>query len=244
MAIAARMARLGGTRVGMGPPIFGRKPENKPKPAVPASEMTKEEPATVNVPVTEPVSRSERDVEHAQAEAEVAADVPLPTSPPTNETATEALQLTSAEYFPQQPPASASPNIPSRAMPVPQGPRRAAPPRKKFSQKQTPPAETEATTLLPEKDTPIHDSSDIIPESQSAPVPVPGHVEPEVGAADPNTGVYASAPEYVDEVPTEDSSRVAAPPALAQKRGQDPSRPLVLYCLLWTLIPSLPMSLR
>lgn len=73
-AIAARMARLGGTRVGMGPPIFGRKPEIKPKPAVPASETTKEEPATVNVPVTEPISGSERDVEHAQTETEVAAD--------------------------------------------------------------------------------------------------------------------------------------------------------------------------
>lgn len=110
-------------------------------------------------------------------------------------------------------------------MPVPQGPRRAVPPRKKSSQKQTPPAETEATTSLPEKDTPIHDSSDIIPESLSAPVPVPAHVEPEVGAADPSPGVYASAPEYVDEALTEDSSRVAAPPAASPEAGSGPVPP-------------------
>ena len=70
-AIAARMARLGGTRVGMGPPIFGRKPEIKPKPAVPAPETTKEEPTIANVPVT---GGSEDDAEHARAELEGAAD--------------------------------------------------------------------------------------------------------------------------------------------------------------------------
>lgn len=73
-AIAARMARLGGTRVGMGPPIFGRKPEIKPKPAVLASETTKEEPTTANAPVAEPAVRSEDDAEHAHAEPDVAAD--------------------------------------------------------------------------------------------------------------------------------------------------------------------------
>jgi hypothetical protein len=65
-AIAARMARLGGMRVGMGPPIFGRKPEIKPKPAVLAPETTKEEPTAA--------LRSEDDAEHAHAEPQVAAD--------------------------------------------------------------------------------------------------------------------------------------------------------------------------
>lgn len=65
--IAARMARLGGTRVGMGPPIFGRKPEIKPKPAIPAPETAKEEPTTI-------ANVSEGDAEHAHAEPEVAAD--------------------------------------------------------------------------------------------------------------------------------------------------------------------------
>lgn len=63
-AIAARMARLGGTRVGMGPPIFGRKPEIKPKPAALAHETTKEEHTIANAPVAEPALRSEDDAEH------------------------------------------------------------------------------------------------------------------------------------------------------------------------------------
>ena len=70
-------------------------------------------------------------------------------------------------------------------MPVPQGPRRAAPPRKKSSQKQTPPAEAEAIVPSPEKGTSIHDSF-YTPENQSAPVPVPGDVEPDVRATDPD----------------------------------------------------------
>ena len=105
-AIAARMARLGGTRVGMGPPIFGRKPEIKPKPAVHAPGMTKD----ADVVVAEPAPKSEVDAQHAQAETEIATNgmyicasccqlsthhksllVPLPTSPPTNETSTETL---------------------------------------------------------------------------------------------------------------------------------------------------------
>jgi len=73
-AIAARMARLGGMRVGMGPPIFGRKPEIKPKPAVSAHETAKEEPTLPNVPVAEPALRSEDDAEHAQDEPKVGTD--------------------------------------------------------------------------------------------------------------------------------------------------------------------------
>jgi len=74
-AIAARMARLGGMKVGMGPPIFGRKPEIKPKPAIPAPETTEEEEPTIaNAPVAESALRSEDDTEHAHAEPEVAVD--------------------------------------------------------------------------------------------------------------------------------------------------------------------------
>ena len=73
-AIAARMARLGGTRVGMAPPIFGRKPEVKPKPAIPAPETTQEGLSTIDVRVAEPQPRSEDDVERAQAETGVAAN--------------------------------------------------------------------------------------------------------------------------------------------------------------------------
>jgi myosin tail region-interacting protein MTI1 len=68
-------------------------------------------------------------------------------------------------------------------MPVPQGPRRAAPPRKKSSQKQTPPAETETATSSYEKDTSINDVSETISGSQTTPVSVPDHVESELDAA-------------------------------------------------------------
>jgi myosin tail region-interacting protein MTI1 len=76
-------------------------------------------------------------------------------------------------------------------MPVPQGPRRAAPPRKKAVSKPTPPAETGAAATPPlEKDTPLYDSPDVISDSHSAPVPALGHVESEVGAADANAGGF------------------------------------------------------
>ena len=71
-AIAARMARLGGARVGMGPPIFGRKPEVKPKPAALAADKAKEELPTADIPVGEPVLKTDRDAEHTEVEAETA----------------------------------------------------------------------------------------------------------------------------------------------------------------------------
>lgn len=71
-AIAARMARLGGTRVGMGPPIFGRKPETKPKPAEQAPETPKEEPSTDDVRVAELLPNPEAGIEQAQVDTGVA----------------------------------------------------------------------------------------------------------------------------------------------------------------------------
>jgi len=72
-AIAARMARLGGTRAGMGPPIFGRNPETKHKPAELAPETSKEEePSTADVRVAESLPRSEVEIEQAQVETGVA----------------------------------------------------------------------------------------------------------------------------------------------------------------------------
>ena len=71
-AIAARMARLGGARVGMGPPIFGRKPEVKPKPVALAADKAKEELPIADNPVEEPVLKTDRDAEHGDVEAESA----------------------------------------------------------------------------------------------------------------------------------------------------------------------------
>ena len=113
----------------------------------------------------------------------------------------------SVENTSQHPPTSESPNIPPRSMPIPQVPRRAVPPRKKSSQKQSPPTEPEATTLSPEKDTPILDVSDTISESQTAPIPVPAHVEPEVDvAADPTADVYSAGSADENLQPTEQTS--------------------------------------
>ena len=57
-AIAARMARLGGARVGMAPPMFGKRPEVKEKPKVTPPEDTGSPIASekTTAPVEEPVS--------------------------------------------------------------------------------------------------------------------------------------------------------------------------------------------
>ena len=109
-------------------------------------------------------------------------------------------------------------------MPIPQGPRRAAPPRKKSSQKQTPPTETEATTLSSEKDTPIPDVSDAISEGQTAPVPVPGHVEPGVDvAADPTANVYSAGSADENLQLTEQTFGVASQLVPSHEAGSGPA---------------------
>lgn len=113
-------------------------------------------------------------------------------------------------------------------MPIPQVPRRAAPPRKKSSQKQTPPTETEATTLSPEKDIPIPDISDTISESQTAPIPVAGHVEPEVDvAADPTANVYSARSADENLQLTEQTFGVASQLVPSYEAGSAPTVPCV-----------------
>jgi hypothetical protein len=113
-------------------------------------------------------------------------------------------------------------------MPVPQGPRRAAPPRKKSSQKQTPPAEAEPIASSPEKGTAIHDSSYSPSESQSAPAPLQGDVEPEVRAADPDADdVHLSDLADKNLELTEQGSSVTVPPILSpeEESASAPPRP-------------------
>ncbi|KAG2146837.1 hypothetical protein DEU56DRAFT_786765 [Suillus clintonianus] len=119
-AIAARMARLGGARVGMGPPLFA-KPAPK-KPATPPPQPKNEEE------VVSPDSASEVTTPPAEA-----------IRPPT---AVKEEAQTDSDYFPDptrkdsdssslslaDSPSNAAT---TRSMPVPAGPRRAAPPRKK-----------------------------------------------------------------------------------------------------------------
>ena len=61
-ALAARMARLGGARVGMGPPIFGRKPD------VPPKKIQREEPKVVEEEVPKPVEDQPKRAEHVDEE--------------------------------------------------------------------------------------------------------------------------------------------------------------------------------
>jgi myosin tail region-interacting protein MTI1 len=111
-------------------------------------------------------------------------------------------------------------------MPVPQVPRRAAPPRKKSSQKQTPPAEAEAIASSPEKGTTIHDSSYTPSESESAPVPLPGDVEPEVRATDPDADdVHLSELADKNLELTEQVSSVTVPPILSPEEESAPAPP-------------------
>jgi len=134
----------------------------------------------------------------------------------------------SVENVPQHPPASESPNIPPRSMPIPQVPRRAVPPRKKSSQKQSPPTEPEATTLSPEKDTPIPDVSDAISESQTALIPVPGPVEPGVDvAADPTANVHSAGSADENLQPTEQTFDVASQLVPSHEAGSRPALPYV-----------------
>ncbi|OJA10865.1 hypothetical protein AZE42_06829 [Rhizopogon vesiculosus] len=121
-AIAARMARLGGARVGMGVPVFGGKPAPK-KPETPPPQPKQEQDAIV--------SELPPDVTSPPIEA---------LSPPTS---VKEEARADSEYFPTRKDSdssllsfadSASGTAPSRSpssMPVPAGPRRAAPPRKK-----------------------------------------------------------------------------------------------------------------
>ncbi|PIL22717.1 hypothetical protein GSI_15410 [Ganoderma sinense ZZ0214-1] len=144
-ALAARMARLGGARVGMGPPIFGKKPDVPPKRLSKSEEKPKEEdvpkeekPAEVSPP-TETVPEGPT--------VEEAAAVVLP--PSVAESKTES----STDYIPERkdsgsssgpssllsPESSAAPTpVRSPHMPVPQAPRRAAPPRKRPAKSPSP----------------------------------------------------------------------------------------------------------
>ncbi|KAH9002832.1 hypothetical protein EDB86DRAFT_2898394 [Lactarius hatsudake] len=224
-AIAARMARLGGTRVGMGPPIFGLKPEVKPKPVALAAEKAKEELPIADIPVGEPVLKTESDADHGQVETETADNA---ASSPTVVVSPQ-LQSTSQEYIFQQASPATSPNIPPRAMPLLHGPRRAAPPRKKVTPKPTLSAETEvAPGPLGE------DTSGVTSEGLPQPIPVPSHVETEVVAADPIADASPSEP--ASGRPTEEPLDGPAPIVHIPEAKSEPSPP--------TRLPSDPSDRR
>ncbi|KAK0202113.1 hypothetical protein DFS33DRAFT_1276886 [Desarmillaria ectypa] len=131
--IAARMARLGGARVGMGPPVFGKVPV-KPKPK---AELVEEETKPVEGVSPPPPSGEDEALKSA------------PTSPPLGEGAgSKALDVgqpdedRSSESLLTPPDADVSSPSVARtpaSMPVPAGPRRAAPPRRRPAKSPVPP---------------------------------------------------------------------------------------------------------
>ncbi|TFY73652.1 hypothetical protein EWM64_g10360, partial [Hericium alpestre] len=128
-AIAARMARLGGARVGMAPPVFGRKPD------VPAKKpIVQKKDEEGDVPTSPPAVVSPSGGERSGSTDRESLTSPKPAAQP------------SGDYFPAEPvegetsprPASLSPDTTPQpqsrspaSMPLPAGPRRALPPRKK-----------------------------------------------------------------------------------------------------------------
>ncbi|KAI0314152.1 hypothetical protein OF83DRAFT_470144 [Amylostereum chailletii] len=113
--IAARMARLGGARVGMGPPVFGKKPV--PPPKKPSMDDTKPAEKTEEKAVDEvPPVRVSMD------------DTPSSSSEPHPGASTDNLSLASNS------------SSPPTSMPIPAAPKRAGPPRRKTATKSPSPA--------------------------------------------------------------------------------------------------------
>ncbi|KZV60766.1 hypothetical protein PENSPDRAFT_619792 [Peniophora sp. CONT] len=126
-AIAARMARLGGARVGMGPPVFGKKPTPPPKkPSLDANAPER---------VVSPPAGESKPVERVS-------------SPPAGEE-TVAESKPAVPAAPEATTPAEAPTSPPPAMPIPAAPRRAAPPRRKTPAKSTPATTTPSLDVVP-----------------------------------------------------------------------------------------------
>ncbi|KAK1226638.1 assembly of actin patch protein [Marasmius sp. AFHP31] len=126
-AIAARMARLGGARVGMGPPVFGR-PTIKKRDSTPTPREEKPKPNETFVSPN-PVG-GEKDI----GEKKDGLDTTTTTQSPTLSDKSPSLLSPNS----QAPSTSTSPHIPN-VMPMSSIPRRAAPPRKRGKSPVPPP---------------------------------------------------------------------------------------------------------
>ncbi|KAH7885492.1 hypothetical protein F5I97DRAFT_1400553 [Phlebopus sp. FC_14] len=119
--IAARMARLGGARVGMGPPVFAPKPvTRKPASPPPAAEVKQEQVPADETKEPEATSLPQDSLSSSSLNDETTAEPEAP--------AQEDSELVAGDSAAVGPPAHT--RAPA-SMPVPAGPRRAAPPRKK-----------------------------------------------------------------------------------------------------------------
>ncbi|KIJ07836.1 hypothetical protein PAXINDRAFT_173234 [Paxillus involutus ATCC 200175] len=220
--IAARMARLGGARFGMGPPIFAPKPvARKSEPTPSAPEVQEEAPHTDQTTVL-----------GESREAFVASppqDLPASTS-----AGDEAIAESGSrdEAAPGRAPAS---------MPVPAAPRRAAPPRKKAYKSSPaallPPAPTEGAegeasqpppSITDEPPAPITESLSVTPADELL---ATSDVQKEIGEV--NKSVEASYDEHLNikqdveqlpHVPTKESHESDEEPE-QQEAEEEPVEP-------------------
>ncbi|KAG6330319.1 hypothetical protein ID866_8770 [Astraeus odoratus] len=142
-AIAARMARLGGARIGMAPPVIApkpsvRKPQSPPPPA-PAPEPTQEE-SKVEPEAEQP---QEASTEPPRRESLGSQSIKDEVTTTDHEPSTERKDSDQASI------ASASSNRAPSSMPVPAAPRRAAPPRRKTYKSPPSTALPEPPALVP-----------------------------------------------------------------------------------------------
>ncbi|KAF5319923.1 hypothetical protein D9611_011013 [Ephemerocybe angulata] len=176
-AIAARMARLGGARVGMAP-VFGKRPPPPPKKRssvsedVAAADVSKDSVTSPKVQSTEPEA-----LVASPPSASIDENLQRPES---TRRLSEAGSLASIDSTESQ--ASRTPPV---SMPVPAAPRRAAPPRKKPAKPTAPPppvpeaevedADAAAPTTaeeLPSEPAP-NDKADVAPPTEALVTPLP-----------------------------------------------------------------------
>ncbi|KAF7980623.1 hypothetical protein HWV62_37414 [Athelia sp. TMB] len=187
-AIAARMARLGGARVGMAPPVFGKKPIIK-KP-----EISKDDEVTVESKL---VGSSENQSTPSPLVAPSPAAIPPAGATdeeksPSNDYFTEGLQRKSSTSSSLAATPSQTPPVKSPvSMPVPAAPRRAAPPRKKVvkSPSPVPPAKVLEDRPIEESPAAMSDSQTIVSPNIAEGMAEAGDRQAEVGqvgkSADP-----------------------------------------------------------
>ncbi|THU90982.1 hypothetical protein K435DRAFT_759714 [Dendrothele bispora CBS 962.96] len=226
-AIAARMAKLGGARVGMGPPVFGRpmvpkKPEGLKQQETPTSPPLPPKGKEEAEPVQEGQPESHKSPTLGEAidsmqEKTKSEDTPAAKEEPKCSDSSSLLSPDSNTSSPQPP--SRTPN----SMPLPAAPRRAGPPRRKVKSpapESTPEPSTTAEEAAAQEEPPKEEEKGVtITESESQSDPsslatpggdvqeeighvTPTHVEPEPDTEAPGKVLDDEKPIVAEEPPT------------------------------------------
>ncbi|KAF8074002.1 hypothetical protein FPV67DRAFT_778971 [Lyophyllum atratum] len=183
-AIAARMARLGGARVGMAP-VFGSKPaarKAEPVEEVAKVETLKEGEVTASTKTDDTAAIPPSDMVLEEPSSQPSAISSEKPQPLARKSSTSSSLLT--------PEVEAQPRTPPTSMPLPSAPRRAAPPRRKAVKSPEIPAPTVLSEPLAESPAAaaVLDSSEALDTSavlvESAKKASEGDLEKEVGEVD------------------------------------------------------------